>query len=62
MVRYFDGIPFRLYKVVRTKKSAYSIAHILRNKGYYVRLVGSSKGIEIWISVNPKWFYRFGQW
>jgi len=52
------GIPFILHATVHTKKEAKIIAERLRFRGYYVRLSGSSKGIEIWVSLNPRWFYR----
>ena len=54
-IRYFDGLPFKLHRTCRTKKIANSVAQRLRNRGYYVRLVGSSSGIEVWIASKNFW-------
>jgi hypothetical protein len=57
-VRYINGIPFLLYRISRKKVTANSVANSLRNKGYYVRILESPKGHEVWVSKNPRWFYK----
>ena len=59
IIKYFNEIPFLLYKTVKTKKEAESIAERIRKEGYYVRKIKNPDGIEIWVSKNPRWFYRF---
>ncbi len=59
-IRYFKGFPFKLYKITN-EKHAVPIAKTIKKQGYYVRTIKTSKGIEIWVSLNPKWFYRFGR-
>jgi histidinol-phosphate/aromatic aminotransferase/cobyric acid decarboxylase-like protein len=56
--RLINGIPFILFRVSRKKTTANSVAKTLRNKGYYVRIIKTSRGYEIWVSKNPRWFYK----
>lgn len=57
--RIIDGITFYLYRVSRNKTIATNIAKKIRKKGYYVRVFRTSRGYEIWVSANPRWFYKF---
>ncbi|MFW6122073.1 MAG: hypothetical protein ACOC80_14415 [Petrotogales bacterium] len=59
-VKEIDGIPFYFYSKHRTKKAANVQASRLRNQGYYARVFGSRSGIEVWVSKNPRWFYKLG--
>jgi|GEM_PF-1856170 len=59
--KYFDEIPFILYRISKKKTTANSVAKGLRNKGYYVRVVKMSRGYEIWVSKNPRWFYKISK-
>jgi len=52
-----EGIPYILYRISHTKKTADSVARQIRDYGYYVRVIESIKGYEIWVSKNPRWFY-----
>jgi len=56
--RYINGIPFILYRTSKQKTTADSVAKRLRNKGYYVRVIKTKKGYEVWVSKNPRWFYK----
>ena len=58
-IRIIDGKPFYRYKIVRSSQTAKRIAEKIRASGYYVRVVDSSKGKELWVSLNPKWFYKW---
>jgi len=60
IIKYFDNIPFKLYRIVKTKNIVNFIVKMIKQEGYYVKIISSSKGIEIWVSENPRWFYRFG--
>jgi|LGVF01.2.fsa_nt_gb hypothetical protein len=53
-----DGIPFILRRISRKKTTAKSVADKFRKEGYYIRVVKSSKGYEIWVSNSPRWFYE----
>jgi hypothetical protein len=56
--RIINGIPFVLHRTSRKKSTANSVAQNFRNKGYYVRVIKTAKGYEIWVSRNPRWFYK----
>ncbi len=58
MGKIINGIPFILYRTSKRKATANSVARKLRNKGYYVRVLRKSVGYEIWVSRNPRWFYK----
>lgn len=53
-----DGIPFILHQISKKKTTARSVAQKFRKGGYYVRVIKSFKGYEIWVSMNPRWFYK----
>ena len=57
--RIIGGIPFFLYKIIKKRRTAEYIANSIRRKGYYVRVIHSRKGYEIWVSENPKWFFKW---
>ena len=56
--RRIEGISFVLYRTSRKKTTANSVAKTLRNKGYYARIVKTLGGYEVWVSKNPRWFYK----
>ncbi|NMX21669.1 hypothetical protein C5S30_04390 [ANME-1 cluster archaeon GoMg4] len=53
-----DGVPFILHRTSKKKTTAKYEAEKFRRAGYYVRVLKSSKGYEIWVSMNPRWFYK----
>ena len=57
--RVIDGIVFYLYRVTRRKRIANIIATQIRARGHYARIIPSSRGYEIWVSANPRWFYKW---
>jgi len=54
-----DGIRFYRYRTSHTKKIANDVANKIRNQGHYVRVLKTSKGYEIWVSLNPRWYYNW---
>jgi len=60
-VKHIDNIPFYLYRISRTKKNAAAVAEGLRRKGYYARVSKTSRGYEVWVSANPRWFYKLSR-
>jgi len=59
--RMMDGIPFILFKEYVNKITAKSAAKTLRDRGYYVRVIRTSRNYEIWVSKNPRWFYKLAK-
>lgn len=57
--RFFNGIPFYLYKEVEDRKEASEIAEDLRRRGWYVRVVPTGKRVKVYVSTNPRWFFEF---
>jgi len=48
-IKYFNGIPFKLHKIVKTKKIVNFIVKMIKQEGYYVRIISGMNGIEIWL-------------
>ena len=57
--RFFNGIPFYLYKEVEDRKEADEIAEDLRRRGWYARVVAAGKRVKVYVSTNPRWFFEF---
>jgi len=57
--RFFNGIPFYLYKEVENRKKASEIADDLRRRGWHARVVAAGKKIKVYVSTNPRWFFEF---
>jgi len=57
--RFFDGIPFYLYREVEDRKEAEEIAENLRRRGWYARVISTGKKVKVYVSTNPRWFFDF---
>jgi len=57
--RFFDGIPFYLYREVEDRKEAEEIAENLRRRGWYARVISTGKKVKVYVSTNPRWFFEF---
>ena len=58
-MKMIDGILFYLIKTASKKMVAKKIANEMRERGYYARIIHTSKGYEVWVSANPRWFYNW---
>ena len=56
--RIFDDKEFVLHGVYGSKKQAKKAGERLKEKGYFYRVTGSSKDVEVWVSKYPRFYYR----
>jgi hypothetical protein len=53
-----DGIPFSIYGRYDSLAVALWHKEQIQQEGYYVRKRRTKDKIEIWASLNPRWFFR----